>query len=927
MSYDYNAILQSIHSHRQRAYAEETDLEALSAAVEEFSSLASYCSLTPALWLLYAKDTAELMAGLMSMEEDGDDDHKMDDSNIDKMNEDELVQKSEMSAQTLATAIREFPGCAKLRYYYLFHKVVVSLSKIKAGESLQIDESLGEQFEDAILWVGSGSHPQSEHAANIWRLWVEYSILFNGLISTNGLNCNDVRKNAEISTSCIIVRRACLPLDCNSGLKGEIEALQDGQSVLPEGERHTLQYFFGKKKLPELSVSMVYLRPEYLYQLPKEERGDEIMQMALLDAVELGRRAACKSPIRSTVISQHEVAIQAFMYSDKIIDITDVEGGSMPDREEDSEHMPLMGVASEATSTAFIAYAQEFQKQKHCQTMPSMTILIYERALSECITHEGLWVSYILHLLREKKYEQAISICRRSCRNCPYSTRLFALNMQSVHIATAYSNKEFDSNLILDIAKAAFDLRFFPGDKDDYLEIYLEYVRTIRRELLRVAFAGSNDENALNNVGFFKYSPAFEEKIYNLVSDLRQAYDHVDTFVKQNYKNWNHGRSRIFSDRAYCEAFLIPFIYFEASTNKDRDRYFKAAINIDPANGQVWSDYVKHMYMNSCYFENCKSISLSPLILRAFINKTRDCFHKGLSSLSKARNVRDIERLSNDFLNFERMHGTADECMNAVKFVRGRIKGLGLMLNSSLITATVCQKPQAFHEGSMGNKRKIDDDDDENIVHNSGGEHECKRSKSNKVQTEKKLSLKVEKEKGVHPYTVKITNLSKETQDFDLVELLRERCGNIVHARIIREKGKRHFGESKGEAFVQFEEKISVKHALELSDNIGIHERLIKIEQSFHPAVQIVPPGRHKVVEKGKGKNSKYNERRSLIQEDVNSNKEATITNDKAKDFPEDTNQTILDETSKQSKPVKNNMLLLKPRSIGSRKRKSKLDI
>ena len=39
-----------------------------------------------------------------------------------------------------------------------------------------------------------------------------------------------------------------------------------------------------------------------------------------------------------------------------------------------------------------------------------------------------------------------------------------------------------------------------------------------------------------------------------------------------------------------------------------------------------------------------------------------------------------------------------------------------------------------------------------------------------------------------HPYTVRVSNLSPDTQDMDLVDLFRPKCGAIVHAKIMREK-------------------------------------------------------------------------------------------------------------------------------------------
>jgi RNA recognition motif. (a.k.a. RRM, RBD, or RNP domain) len=126
-----------------------------------------------------------------------------------------------------------------------------------------------------------------------------------------------------------------------------------------------------------------------------------------------------------------------------------------------------------------------------------------------------------------------------------------------------------------------------------------------------------------------------------------------------------------------------------------------------------------------------------------------------------------------------------------------------------------------------------------------------------------------------HPYTVKVSNLSPDTADMDLVDAFR-RCGSVVHARIVRDKshpvhnqGGGHWRHgapavppSKGYGLVQFEERESVEAALALHDVIGLSERVLHVERSHTPAALIVPPGMHRVSEKGQGKYSKRNERR-----------------------------------------------------------------
>ena len=58
----------------------------------------------------------------------------------------------------------------------------------------------------------------------------------------------------------------------------------------------------------------------------------------------------------------------------------------------------------------------------------------------------------------------------------------------------------------------------------------------------------------------------------------------------------------------------------------------------------------------------------------------------------------------------------------------------------------------------------------------------------------------------------------------------------------------RHKGSnlSKGEGLVQFEERESANAAVSLSGLIGVNNNLVTITKSTHPAVFIVPPGKHR---------------------------------------------------------------------------------
>ena len=197
-----------------------------------------------------------------------------------------------------------------------------------------------------------------------------------------------------------------------------------------------------------------------------------------------------------------------------------------------------------------------------------------------------------------------------------------------------------------------------------------------------------------------------------------------------------------------------------------------------------------------------------------------------------------------------------------------------------------------------------------------------------------KHKVKVGKlEYPAHPFTVKVSFLSPQTEDIDVVEALRPRCGQIVHAKITRDK---HTGRSKGWALVQFEERESVETALRLSDVIGIKAKSVIIERSHLPAIGLVPTGMHKVNPKGEGRSTKRNQHLRSKKETTND----TIENGNGKDLK---HQSKNDSKAKESesKPVASkpssastaSIFAFRPRGLtkggsgASQKRKAKISI
>jgi RNA recognition motif-containing protein len=217
----------------------------------------------------------------------------------------------------------------------------------------------------------------------------------------------------------------------------------------------------------------------------------------------------------------------------------------------------------------------------------------------------------------------------------------------------------------------------------------------------------------------------------------------------------------------------------------------------------------------------------------------------------------------------------------------------------------------------------------------AGVEKEVKKAECLKPDDERpEFKVRVGKlEYPAHPYTVRVTNLS---EDMDLVDMFRPKCGAIVHAKIIREK-HHHFhgkGKSKGWGLIQFEERDTVETALELSEVIGIKEKLVQVDRSHMPAASLVPPGMHRVNPKGEGKVSKRNEKRKQQRGDDTDGQGPDRKNSDAAADPEskpkpEREQDAANEQTEERKPKSAEILAFRPRGVarGSTHRKVKLSL
>jgi len=178
-----------------------------------------------------------------------------------------------------------------------------------------------------------------------------------------------------------------------------------------------------------------------------------------------------------------------------------------------------------------------------------------------------------------------------------------------------------------------------------------------------------------------------------------------------------------------------------------------------------------------------------------------------------------------------------------------------------------------------------------------------------------------------HPFTVKVSNLSQDTEDMDLVDLFCSKCGPIVHARIVREKHPQGHGASKGWGLVQFEDKESATKAVELHDVIGLKESLLAIERYHMAAVSVVPPGMHRVHDKGQGRSTKRNQvrKRKKRGESVGDESQASEPRTVAKpdiEMPQGVHVEKKPDMEVDTKNSSLNVISLRPRIVSGVSRK-----
>jgi len=499
--------------------------------------------------------------------------------------------------------------------------------------------------------------------------------------------------------------------------------------------------------------------------------------------------------------------------------------------------------------------------------------------------------------------ERLSNVTARAIRNCPYSLRLYGYRFNSLA-----GTSDFNPDTCLSIISQALQASFISVPQGA-LELYLSLITVLKERILSLISRTTSpkrfDEPEFLETLFKKakkldkdsqssfvinfdhqllpllrnYGESLDgetsDEIRDLIDDIRDIFDAALNYLDANFPSWTLGKSELFLKRATFEAYLITPILLSLSQEEEDDLkeledpillYEKVVRTHIPPRPRYWRSYIDYLSTETFYQVSKFKLDcdVGPgVTVGARIRFVRGLFHRALSStknLLTSQNPQDIDdwhRLCEDFIEFEKAFGSETSIQHAMRFVS--LKESNRKIHQDIPVDAVSSPYQIDNKtvtqqstesnGRARKRLKPSEHEADNHrtqitgsieVFNQTGEF--KQGHSGTIVHKIRIgSLNY----PAHPYTVRVTNLSPDAEDMDLVDVLRA-YGPIVHARILREKHSQGRGLSRGIALVQFEEKSSVDNVLGMSGKIILKDQQLIIERSHQPAVNLVPSGMHR---------------------------------------------------------------------------------
>jgi RNA recognition motif-containing protein len=978
MNTDNTNTVSTIHKEDQK------EQEHLEKALEAFEQLSSHCPMTPLLWMQYAATTARLIERAFLGCSSGGDSTLMSTSISQDDRSAAARSALETRLQTVQLGLQEFPGSALLQWYHV--SLLKQHLELLGGHNKDKDkdndddnhgndtmEKMEAGMDSALEQVGLGSHRnEGDWVAALYRIQVSYYIQHHGG-ATDRVPTNKVvecfSRRAEIPMKdandtilqefqtgwARLCRKYCLELPLSSvdvakvetgrrreakqlarfsTWEDEVDVAMQKEGILARDQIHIVPSggdTDGGDTEPNWDVILQSGNQRYGMGLGGQETANAFVKYALAFH-------KCKVPRKNDG------------------DDDNYDATPDPDR-------PLSG-----------------------SELSKLALAVYERGVAECPTVESIWLSYVRCLVemvqRGDPFASSLqSVVSRAVRNCPYS---LALVQQKLNVALLLAERGafvLDPDTLMETVREAIGTKFLPGPKL-FLDLYMTAIMTVKRRILFLLAQGCTPSTSGANAKVLAYDdaeslpynsktegtasasngvdPESLQEVNDLCDDIVDMYDGANTLLLKQHPKWTEGRSLLWKERAQTETLLLaPLRAIDekvqsSSSSLDTDEalvYLEKAVRTHaPPHPDSYSVYIQH-------FMYSVTPSTETDVLTK-LRRVRGLFQKAVNAVGKPKTkaaavsvpteppARDFETaiscLCHDWMLFEGAFGSERSRSRASKVIEKK-------LHKAKISSVPTKAPAASADAKGAEakvssdqvaKRKLEDRDDaEQPAKKQKTEEQVDETTSPKGTTENAIATKKTLPKvhvgnleyPAHPFTVRVSNLSLDTEDMDLVDAFRSKCGAIVHAKIIREKHL-HQGKSisKGCGLVQFEERDAVEKALELDDVLGIKEKVINVERSHVPASSIVPPGMHRVNPMGEGKSSKRNQKRREQKSgvaEVDKNKTANLDQPPSSEKKEEPKEEKKAPAKAQS--IEFNPLAFRPRSVGRSKvqRKVKLSL
>ena len=906
MSYDYNALVSKLAKHRSLMATEAKtksdddtssktqQLQHLQEALQVFEELSDHCPMTPLLWMQYSYDMSELMKSLSS-------------SSGDDANEEAALQAR---LQTLELALNEFPGSAILHLHYC--ELLIKQSSIGADNLSQAEEALNR----ALKEVGAGSHRnEGELIAQMYRTYAflmathkkDHKAVLKSFLQraqTPMQEANDML-NEEVQEFCQkhkIQVEASFQQQLEDSRRFEAKAysklipLEDEVELAMHQERIVYSDFI------ELSAAMI---EDNEFMTLTSTFTTSVLHAT---ATDLNYWNGLGAAATATAIMKYATAARNFQFP--------------TDNEEDKKelmrqqnHLVISvyerGIAECPTvESVWLAYIKHLTwLWNHGDPMntpsPQSMKIVTVRAVRNCpfslaLVQQQLRLALLLAEKENSEHvmdpEELLGIVNKSLDSKFLPTPAQALDLYMTAIRVV------QRRVLTIVATSTFGYTAYASKKPKK-EATPAVLKYDDAELLPTKIANKKAAVTLPPLD----DEAWQE-VQDLCEEIRDMFEAANSRLNKDHASWTEGRALLRQEWAKMEQWVIkPLLAATndatSSTNGKKDSnspllaHYEKVIRLNsPSHPDAYRALIQYVLHNGV------TPSKSPGEVVGRLRQVRGLYQKAIHSVGKSKAKdpsellqttsstimpRDYEtaltNLCHDYQEFERTFGSDQSLVDATRFMQKKLQKTAALNKKRKEKVdetedTIMEDAASVGEDKQSAKRKTTNTEGDGDAKDAapptkkhktedGPDKEWpKKGEAAPAPAQQQpKSKKLPKVKvghifhRAHPFTVRVSNLTTETQEMDMVETFREehKCGAIVHAKIMREKPfhakgpkEAKIGISKGWGLLQFEEREAVEKALELNENAEIHGQKVKVERSHVPAVGIVPPGMHRPAPK-----------------------------------------------------------------------------